>query len=242
MKTIDNTSLTVEDVRNFDEWAVDGIGMLSIVLMENAGKSVADEIYRNHFETDTSFEGVAVFCGTGYNGGAGLVAARHLFVKGVPVVVYIVGGISCFTLDTELNFRILKKLGIEAHPLLADRDLAKIKVGEKYLVVDAIFGVGVDRQIIGFYRKAIDCINEMQNITISVDVPSGFNADNGKHWGISIRANKTITMIGHKRGFESENASDLLGEVLIASVGIDTIGDYDIKAEEVDEIVEEGEK
>ena len=218
---INKNSLTVEDVKGFDEWAVDIIGMPSIILMENAGKSVADEIYSTYFSKDKGYEGVTFFCGTGNNGGDGLVAARHLFVKGVNVNVFIVGGVSNFGTDTELNFRILRKIGVNAFPLLADRDLAKVKIPENHIVVDAIFGVGVNRPIIGFHRRAIDKLNALKNMIISIDIPSGFNADNGNNWGACVKANRTITMIGPKKGFEADNAFDFTGKIVVSELGID---------------------
>ena len=236
---MNKTGLTIEDVKDFDEWAVDMIGLPSIILMENAGKSVADEVYRQYFEKDKGFTGVAIFCGTGHNGGDGLVAARHLFVKGVTASVYIIGGVSKFSLDTELNFRILRKLGVTAHPLLSDRDLTKTKINEHYIVIDAIFGVGVDRPIIGFFRKAIDKINDLKNPVIAVDIPSGFNADDGSHWGISVKATRTITMIGEKKGFETAGASDYLGRITVVELGIDNVVGVEVETEEDDDVVEE---
>ena len=167
-------SFTVDDCKQFYEWATEVLGIPSIILMENAGRAVADEIYKNYFtEKKGFFNSVTFFCGIGNNGGDGLVAARHLFVKGVDVKVYIIGGVSGFTMDTELNFRILRKLGVNAFPLLSEKDLSKAKILEHSLIVDAIFGTGVDRDIIGFERKVIDKINKAKKEVVSIDVPSG---------------------------------------------------------------------
>ncbi len=213
-------SFTSEDCKQFDHWATEIIGIPSIVLMENAGSAVANEIYNTYFSTKTEYDGVFFFCGTGNNGGDGLVAARHLFVKGVEVEVYIVGGVSNFTIDTELNFRILRKLGVEAYPLLSEKDLMKVKIPEKFLLVDAIFGTGINRDIIGLERKAIDKINKAKKTIISLDAPSGLNVNDGSEWGVCVKANHTISIASYKKAFELDETKTLTGEISTVDIGI----------------------
>jgi NAD(P)H-hydrate epimerase len=213
-------TFTIDDCKEFDEWAIEVVGIPSIILMENAGHAVADEIYKSYFSEKGTYNSVTFFCGVGHNGGDGLVAARHLFVKGVNVKVYIVGGVSGFSIDTELNFRILRKLGVYAFPLLSDKDLSKAKIPENSLIVDAIFGTGIDRDIIGFERKVIDRINKEENEVVSIDSPSGFNLDDGSDWGICVKANKTITFVATKKAFEMETSQDIIGDVEVVDIGI----------------------
>jgi NAD(P)H-hydrate epimerase len=216
-------SFTAEDCKQFHEWATEVLGIPSIILMENAGRAVADEIYKNYFAEKKGFNSVTFFCGIGNNGGDGLVAARHLFIRGVDVKVYIIGGVSGFSIDTELNFRILRKLGINAFPLLSEKDLSKAKILEHSLLVDAIFGTGVDRDIIGFERKVIDKINKAKKEVVSIDVPSGLNIDEGTDWGVCIKANRTITMIAPKKAFEMEEVQEFIGELDVVDIGVNIV-------------------
>ena len=216
-------SFTVEDCKQFHEWATEVLGIPSIILMENAGKAVADEIYKHYFEDKKGFNSVTFFCGIGNNGGDGLVAARHLFIRGIDVKVYIIGGVSGFSIDTELNFRILRKLGVNAFPLLSEKDLSKVKILDHSLLVDAIFGTGVDRDIIGFERKVIDKINKSKKEVVSIDVPSGLNIDDGTDWGVCIKANRTITMIAPKKAFEMEEVQETVGDVEVVDIGVNIV-------------------
>lgn len=216
-------SFTVDDCKQFHEWATEVLGIPSIILMENAGRSVADEIYERYFKNKSLFNSITFFCGVGNNGGDGLVAARHLFIKGINVKVYIVGGVSQFSIDTELNFRILRKLGVNAFPLLSEKDLSKVKILDNTLVVDAIFGTGINRDIIGFERKVIDKINKSKKDVVSIDVPSGFNIDDGNDWGCAIKSKLTISILTSKKAFDFEKSKDVCGEIKIVSIGVDII-------------------
>jgi NAD(P)H-hydrate epimerase len=187
--------------------------------MENAGRSVADEIYKRYFYKRKNFNNVIFFCGVKNNGGQGLVAARHLAIKGINISVYIVGGVSNFTIDTELNFRILRKMGLKIYPLLSDKELSKIKISNNALLVDAIFGLDIDYDIVGFEKKVIDKINKSKQEVVSIDIPSGLNYI--ENFGIYVKTNLTITFTALKKIFLEEKFKNLLGEIVVVSVGID---------------------
>lgn len=131
-----------------------------------------------------------VFCGPGNNGGDGLVIARLLEKSGGKVVV--------------INLANQKKL----------------KEIKSDLIIDAIFGTGLTRPVTGFYRKTIHWINGQKTPKISVDIPSGLNADSGKPMGISVKANWTVTFQFPKRGFFFHQAASFVGELHVVSIGL----------------------
>lgn len=213
--------LTKEDYINYFELFTETIGFPSIILMENIGRSIAEKIKSRYFDNKKyPNRDLVFFCGYGNNGGYGLVVARHLAnVLNTNITIYIVGGISNFLSDTELNFRILKKLNIvNIFPLLSEKDLSKIKLHEDALIVDAIFGIDSEVDIISFERKVIDKINRLKKEVVSIDIPSGLNyTDN---FGIIIKASYTLSILGNKQIFKNKEIERFLGDVDIIDVGV----------------------
>ena len=213
--------LTKEDYINYFEFFTDTIGFPSIILMENIGRSIAEKIKSKYFDNKKHpLRDLIFFCGYGENGGYGLVAARHLAnALNTNITVYIVGGVSNFLPDTELNFRILKKLNIvDIFPILSEKDLSKIKLHEDALIVDAIFGIESEVDMVGFERKVIDKINRLKKEVISIDIPSGLNyTDN---FGIIIKSSYTLSILGNKQIFKNKEIENFLGEVDIVDVGV----------------------
>ncbi len=214
--------ITLEEYIQFNDWATENIGMPSIILMENTGRSVAEEIKKRYFDVEEKkYDSIIFFCGVGNNGGQGLVAARHLAMNGIKVFVYIVGGVSNFSIDTELNFRILRKIGVDICPLLSEKELSKIKISDRTLIVDAIFGIDTEGDIVGFERKVIDKINKTKQEVVSIDIPSGLNyIDN---FGVVVKSSLTITILAYKKIFEEERSKDCLGDVVVVDMGINLI-------------------
>ncbi|NFG62788.1 NAD(P)H-hydrate dehydratase [Clostridium sp. CMCC3677] len=200
-----------------DELTINEIGIPSIVLMENAAISIYKEIYN----MGDSF---LVICGQGNNGGDGLAISRHLFNNGKKVKVYIVGVNENYSDDFKLNLKILTNLeNIEIKKIRSEEDIDINLVNDikKFdVVVDAIFGIGLNRDLKGLFKTIIDEINVNSNIIVSVDVPSGLDCDEGVPKGISIRANYTYTFEVIKKGFLSYKAIEYLGNIKVVNIGI----------------------
>ncbi|MFC1566949.1 NAD(P)H-hydrate epimerase [bacterium] len=211
--------LSANEMKVFDDWAINNLGIPGMILMENAGREVAEYIYKNYFTKKSSYEQVTIFCGLGNNGGDGLVAARHLLIRGVKVRVYIVGGVSGLSADAELNFRILRKIGMVVTPILTEKEIGKIKLGKKDIVIDGIFGIGLNREIDGINKEIIDHINLVAAPVISIDVPSGLNANSGDDWGTCIKASTTITFSFLKKGFFLKRGKEVSGKVEVVDIG-----------------------
>ena len=209
-------SISCQEMKEIDSYAINTVGIPSIVLMENAALKVINNI-------DLNFNNFTVVCGRGNNGGDGLAVARHLIIKGKKVRIYIVGDIKNGTEDFNINLNILKNLKAEIINIKAEKELLQLK--EDLLVseitIDALFGIGLKRNIEGLYFEIIKLMNNESKQIISVDIPSGIDGDTGKPMGICVRADKTVTFHKMKKGLL--NCGDYAGEIIVEDIGIPNI-------------------
>ncbi|MBU0672900.1 MAG: NAD(P)H-hydrate epimerase [Candidatus Margulisbacteria bacterium] len=205
-------SISVKQAQAFDKYAQEQLGIPSIVLMENAGRGVAEEA----LQMLGNRKRVVVVCGVGNNGGDGLVAARHLLNAGIKVEVFIVGKISKLKPDPKTNLKILKKMGIRVKK--AGEGLRGLKRAE--VIVDAIFGIGLKSEVRGPYAEVINLMNKSGKPILTVDVPSGLDADTGKPFGIAIKAKRTVSFVAVKKGFLSTSGRKHCGRIIVRDIGI----------------------
>ncbi len=213
-----------DEVRAFDNWAINTLGIPGVVLMENAGRSSAEFIAGKLSEV--ARPKVCIFCGTGNNGGDGFVIARHLSNSGVWVTVVICGDRSKIKGDAKTNLDILERLGQPIHNLDLDRrDIAgqvQDFAGRTDMIVDALFGTGLSGQLDSRYRQLIEGVNSQRRPIVAVDIPSGLDCDTGQPLGAAIRATYTVTFVAVKKGFTLPgSASDYTGEIFVASIGVE---------------------
>lgn len=209
--------VTVAEMKAIDRAAIEERGIPAERLMENAGRKVADEAL------DLSPRGsVAIFCGYGNNGGDGFVGARLLIQAGISVEVFLVGNPKKFSPETESNFNKLATLKCLPAVLSSLSDIDKISgcIKGAGVIVDAIFGIGINGMLDSFYTHLIETINSLGRPVISVDIPSGLNADTGEPLPTAVRAAKTVTMGYPKVGFRSPAAKEYIGEVIVADIGL----------------------
>ena len=180
---------SIEEMRELDKLAIEKIGIPAEILMENAGNAAYFVILK---ELGVKGKKFTVICGTGNNGGDGFVTARKIHSSGGKVRVFILGDINKLKKNPRKNFEIISNMGIEIRSV---KDINEIKrsIDESDAIVDAIFGIGLSREIRGIYRDVIDIINKSKKIIFSIDIPSGINGNNGKIMGIAVKANYTIT-------------------------------------------------
>lgn len=187
-----------------------------LVLMENAGRAVAD-MMSGYVGPG---ENVLILIGPGNNGGDGLVVARHLHNAGIQVQILSIAPLSKFRDAPALHLQTIQAMGIPVGEIDASlsqlRDwLATTRFTDD--IVDAMFGTGLSREVSGVARQVIETINASNRTVYAVDIPSGLDCDTGAPLGTAIRANLTISFCGHKRGFA--NARDYTGEVIIGDIG-----------------------
>jgi NAD(P)H-hydrate epimerase len=220
----ETTVMSREQVRGFDNWAINTLGILGVVLMENAGRSCA-ELIREKL-ADTRQPKVCIFCGTGNNGGDGYVIGRHLFNYGYSVVVVICGEREKISGDAKVNLDILEGMGLRAEQLqLKDKNISErlgALAADADMIVDGLFGTGLKGRLRSEYISLIEAINSLKKPVLAIDIPSGLDCDTGQVLGSAIRAAYTVTFVAVKAGFtRSEAVSDYTGEIFVASIGID---------------------
>jgi len=212
--------VTSSEMQRIDKETIEGYGVPSVVLMENAGLGVVEVIKEAYSKVNEM--GVAVFAGCGNNGGDGLVIARHLSNQGVDVRVFLVGKASQVSHDCGVNLRIARKMKIPISEIASKISLDRVRQeweGSR-LVIDAIFGTGLSRDVSGVPAAVIEFINSLKVPIISVDIPSGLSADTAKPLGIAVKATETVTFGLPKRGLILFPGVLYAGKVTLVDIGI----------------------
>lgn len=199
-------------------------------LMEAAGAGIAEHILDGILEKPASAS-VVIFAGTGNNGGDGLVIARHLFEAEVDVEIFFLGPIDKFSPETKLNFDKCKSLKLSLTEIESAASLPEQL--ECDLIVDAIFGTGFEGAPRGLSAELIEYINLAECDIVSVDLPSGLNADSGQVEGAVVVADFTFPLALPKLGLFISPGRELSGIVITVPIGIpDSVVDkFDIKTE-----------
>lgn len=200
-------------MRALDQHTIETIGVRAGLLMESAGRAVTEAV----LEQLPPGGRVVVVCGTGNNGGDGLVAARHLAVLGVPVQAVFPKQPDRLHGDPAENLERARKAGVEIQVGLTPERLAACDVA-----VDAIFGTGLTRDVEGEPAKAIRLLSERPDrvAVVAVDLPSGLHADTGQPLGEAVRADVTVTIGLPKLGLALSPGREIAGAVRVARIGI----------------------
>lgn len=212
--------VTVKQMRELENAAVTKDGIALSTLMETAGRAVANEAIQI-----VKSGNIAVFSGYGNNGGDGMVAARYLIENGYQVKVFLAGNSKPFSPETNANYKTLIDLGYRPISISTKEEIKKRfqEMAKPEVIIDAIFGIGIHGMLSDFYLKLIDKINGIASPVISVDIPSGLEADSGESLGIAVQADKTVTFGYPKAGFKNPKAKVYLGELIIADIGLPEI-------------------
>ncbi|GAA0086981.1 bifunctional ADP-dependent NAD(P)H-hydrate dehydratase/NAD(P)H-hydrate epimerase [Clostridium sp. CTA-7] len=198
-----------------DKYTIEKVGIPGIVLMENAANEVVNKIFNMG-------EKFIIFCGKGNNGGDGLAIARKLILKNKDVLVVVVNKNDNCSNEFSTNLEIIKKITSKITYISNEKDIESlISIFSSYKVgIDCLFGIGLNRELSGLYIGLIDTINRYVETKISIDVPSGLNADNGEVMGAAIKADITYTFEVIKRGFIEYKALSYLGKLEVLNIGI----------------------
>ena len=180
------------------------------------------------FGRDRSSTGVLILAGPGGNGGDGLALARHLHNAEAGVHIALLGQPSPET-DASVNLGICRRMGLGITALDPESDSASPldsispqiweALGGAPVIIDALLGVGLDREVQGITRNLIEHVNSMRRPVVAVDLPSGMDPDTGRALGACIRADLTCTFGGIKRGFGAPEARESTGRVVLCPIG-----------------------
>jgi NAD(P)H-hydrate epimerase len=214
--------MTRDEVREFDRHAIEDLGVPGLVLMENAGRQAADAAER--LLRAAHGRRALIVAGRGNNGGDGFVIARHLLTRGYAVRVLLAADPAQVVGDAATNLNILERLGVAVQRLpeteAALRAAVLAATGDADLVVDALLGTGLRGEVREPYLSAIEAMNTCGRMILSVDIPSGLDADTGHPLGAAVRAHTTVTFAAAKVGFSSPVAREYVGELVVADIGV----------------------
>ena len=211
--------ITAKQAKVIDIKARELFGISTLVLMENAGRQVADEVIRIIKRKQRNR--IAIFCGKGNNGGDGFVVARHLLTQGIKLDIFLAGKIKDVENEARANLEILislkqKIIEVEEENL----HLVKNKISKYALIIDALLGVGLEGEVRGIFRDLIGIINSSKAYILSVDIPSGLDATKGEVLGYCVKADKTVTFVAKKRGMVLGDGPKHCGKVIVKDLGI----------------------
>lgn len=197
-----------QEMRTYDTTTIKHYEMPSLVLMERAALAVAEEVEKRFGKENK----VLIVAGCGNNGGDGIAVGRLLKQQGFVVDFSLIGRLEQCSEETARHIAIIQKYGC----LLQ----GKIQDGEYDIIIDALFGIGLSRNVEGDHKQAIRKINESNAFVYSVDIPSGINANNGERMNVAVKADITVTFAFEKLGHILYPGCRNAGTVICKDIGI----------------------
>lgn len=214
LETLPRAIYTTEQVRSIDRIAIEEHGIAGYKLMSRAGRASLDLLLRRWPDARS----LVIFCGAGNNAGDGYVLARLAHERGIRVQVLTTIDTHGLRGDADTAFTQAAEHDIEAVRFNARRHRAILS--EADVVVDALLGTGLARDVEGVFAEAIAAINASGRPVLALDVPSGLDGDTGVPRGSAVRADATITFVGLKQGLFLGQAPDFRGELVYSSLGV----------------------
>ncbi len=206
--------LSPQQIREWDAYTIAHEPILSIDLMERAARKCADCIIEHQFHKQS----VIIFCGKGNNGGDGLAIARMLIEAGRFPDVYVLGSSSKGTDDFEINLSRLQKVTNKINFVFSENDFPQLT--EQDVVIDALFGNGLNRPLQGLSEQLVRHINNFNTTTIAIDVPSGLFIDKSSKANAIIVARHTLTFQTLKLCFLVAENAPYFGNVKVLDIGL----------------------
>jgi hydroxyethylthiazole kinase-like uncharacterized protein yjeF len=213
--------LTRDQVREIDRQSIEEFHIPGIVLMENAAIA-ATNVAMQMLGAESS---ASILCGGGNNGGDGLAVARHLHNHGVDVSLALTIDPQGYKGDALINWNVVSAMKLRWQ----SADPEAIALEKTALIVDAIFGTGLNKAPREPFPQIVAAIERNGAPVLAIDLPSGLDCDTGHPPGACVRATRTITFVAEKVGFADPAAKPFLGKVTVGSIGcprelIDSLG------------------
>lgn len=203
MKTV----ISGQDAKRIDQYTIEKVGIPGLVLMERAAVATVCRIEKMATKKDR----ILCVCGTGNNGGDGIAIARILFQRGYDVSFVMVGNLDKATEDNKRQRAIARELGLLA--------MNTTSLSEYTIIIDAIFGVGLTREVQGEYAQWICDINASNSKVVAVDIPSGIDSERGQIMGVAVKATATVTYGFEKYGLLLFPGAEYAGVIYTEEVG-----------------------
>lgn len=207
------SAVTAAQMREIDRISIDEIGIPAYVLMNNAGKAIADYII-NRFNCR-----VSVFCGAGNNGGDGFTAAYYLSNAGFDVRLYLAGKKGKVSETSRIFMNLCENIGVKINEI-EDSDAGSVKIDNGSIIIDALLGTGFEGIVRGIPQKLINIINSSVDcMVVSVDIPSGMNSDGELPAGDFVKADITVTIGLPKISLVTYPCREYCGQVIVEDIG-----------------------
>ena len=212
---------TAAGAEQTDDYTIKNIGIPSLVLMERAAEGVTKRVLEVIKEDNK--RPVICVCGKGNNGADGLAVARQLAQQSVNVSVYLcntlkksAGDSDNIKSDFDIQLNICLNIGLKF--------LKSLRIPAGAVVVDSVFGNGLDREVGGIYKDVIAKINKSGAYVIATDIPSGINATTGRVMGSAVRADETVTFGTERTGHILYPGAEYTGRLTVENIGWQTAG------------------
>ena len=197
-----------KQMKEADRHTIEDLGVPSLVLMERAALKTVETMEKRGIDTSKAL----IVCGSGNNGGDGFAAARILTEKGRQADIVFAGKESSMSEECRVQKQIAEKMGL--------RIFTEFPEEEYTVIIDAVFGVGLSREISGSYKDIIQAMNHAPGRKVAVDIPSGVCAQDGRVLGTAFCAELTVGMACTKLGCELYPGKNYAGETVAVPIGI----------------------
>lgn len=212
--------VTAAQMRDIDRESSEVYGIPELVLMENAGVQVANEV--EALFTSVQQKKICLCCGSGNNGGDGFVAARHLANGGAKVKVFLLGDMQHVSEAAQTNLDVISNMNIDILQIASDRDWDKVQVSLAFAdaLVDGLLGTGFQGELRESAEKLIHMINAAKKPVVAIDLPSGIEADTGAVAAAAVAASVTVSFGLPKLGLLFYPGAPYVGKLMVDGIGI----------------------
>lgn len=207
--------LTAQQIKDWDQFTIQNEPISSIDLMERASKNCFDWIIKREWKKK-SFK---FFCGKGNNGADGLAIARMLVQNHYSVSVFILESRNPGSSDFEMNLQRLHDFSLLEIRFIESKENIPL-IDEDEIVIDALFGSGLNKPLKGFTADLVDHINQSCAVVVSIDLPSGLFIDQSSKGNPVIKANYTLTFQCYKLALLVQENAASIGEVHVLDIGL----------------------
>lgn len=212
-------AVSAEDMQRIDTHAIEALGIPRLLLMEHAGLAVARAVRTLAPCASTP---ILVCCGTGFNGGDGLAAARHLHDWGYPLQLVLAGRLDHLREEPAIYAAILRRLGLSLLEFTDPSGLSAVEhqLSACGLILDGLLGIGARGPVREPARSLIALLNRSGKPIVSIDLPSGLDADTGAVQGIAVKATTTVTFGVRKLGCLKADGPAHAGSLIVDPITI----------------------
>lgn len=217
---IERQIVSVQEMRQLDKLTIEKLSISSYDLMYQAGTVCFKYLFNNGVISFS--DSILIIAGTGNNGGDSLVIGYNLIKVGMKPSFLIIGNTEKHTQESKTIINKLMDLDVEINRCqsLEDIDKAGELINSSSLIIEGMFGIGLRKLVEGYHHEVIDIINHSYAKTVSIDIPSGINANNGLVMGVAVEADYTCIIQNYKQGNLLNDALDYSGKMTLLDVGI----------------------